>query len=132
MVVDPPFITREVWEKYTISCKALLRVDPALRAGEDFHAPVPVAAAATNSDEDSPAGTEPAAVPSALAEAATRGDAVIATTIHENAAFMRELLGVLPNTWQPSIPNLVYQYDLYTNYASQRFTSANPEIPSWD
>ena len=137
VVVDPPFITREVWEKYTISCKALLRVDPALRAGEE---PSTAAAAASVADASLPADSKTAdgegegsmSVPVALAEAAARVDAVIATTIHENAEFMHELLGVTPNKWQPSIPNLVYQYDLYTNYASQRFAEANPEIPSWD
>ncbi len=25
LVVDPPFIVKEVWEKYAVTCKALLR-----------------------------------------------------------------------------------------------------------
>ena len=29
MVIDPPFITREVWEKYTESAHALLKEKPA-------------------------------------------------------------------------------------------------------
>jgi hypothetical protein len=29
----------------------------------------------------------------------------------------------------PSIPNLVYQYNLYTNYPSAQFAVKNPEIP---
>ncbi len=137
VVVDPPFITREVWEKYTASCKALLKADPALRAGEE--APAAATSAPTaegegkggDSDEGVEGGVE-REEEGALAAAAARGDVVIATTIHENAEFMLELLGVRPNKWQPSIPNLVYQYDLYTNYASARFAVSNPEIPSWD
>ena len=110
VVIDPPFITREVWEKYTESANALLKGDP--QAG--------VPAAAEGED------------PTPMAEMCAAGNLVIATTIHENAEFMHELLGVAPGAWQPSIPNLVYQYDLYTNYPSKRFAERNPEIPSWD
>jgi hypothetical protein len=31
--------------------------------------------------------------------------------------------------FQPSIPNLVYQYNLFTNYDATTFAKANPEIP---
>lgn len=31
--------------------------------------------------------------------------------------------------FQPSIPNLVYQYNVFTNYPSERFAQKNPEIP---
>jgi hypothetical protein len=120
VVVDPPFITREVWEKYAVSCKALLRSDPSEA--------VPAAEGKCQVVEAGP----DLEAPSGLAAAAARGDVVIATTINENSGFMQELLGVKPNAWQPSIPNLVYQYDLYTNYSSQRFDQPNPEIPSWD
>jgi hypothetical protein len=31
--------------------------------------------------------------------------------------------------FKPSIPNLVYQYRLYTNYESSTLSQLNPEIP---
>jgi len=35
---------------------------------------------------------------------------------------------VSPPAFRPSIPNLVYQYDLYTNYPSEALDKLNPEI----
>jgi hypothetical protein len=35
----------------------------------------------------------------------------------------------LSQKFQPSIPNLVYQYHLFANYASVLFSKPNPEIP---
>lgn len=70
---------------------------------------------------------------------------VILTTIYENKELLFELLGATPTVecyallwllayldfqaFQPSIPNLVYQYNLYTNYNSVVFNQKNPEIP---
>ena len=84
IVVDPPFITHEVWSKYVESSKLLLK----------------------NADSK-----------------------IILTTIAENAEFLFEELGVKPTNFLPSIPNLVYQYNLYTNYESVVFKNKNPEIP---
>ena len=83
VVVDPPFVTRDAWEKYAQTVRLLLKP----------------------------------------------GGRVILTTIAENAEMMNELLGVRPNVFKPSIPHLVYQYNLYTNYDSQRFCVPNSEIP---
>jgi len=43
----------------------------------------------------------------------------------------QEVMGeeVMMTAFMPSIPNLVYQYNLYTNYASEVFANKNPEIP---
>ena len=57
---------------------------------------------------------------------------VLASTIPENAAMMHELLGVTEQRFKPSIPNLVYQYSLYTNYESAGLGVENPEIPAED
>ena len=54
---------------------------------------------------------------------------VVLTTVRENADLLNELFGVTPTAFQPSIPHLVYQYDLYTNYNSSTFSKLNPEIP---
>jgi len=61
------------------------------------------------------------------------GGRILLTTIGENAAMLAEILpGVKPQVFQPSIPNLIYQYTLYTNYDSERLQEKNPEIPEFD
>ena len=83
VVIDPPFITEEVWEKYSEATKMLLAPD----------------------------------------------GKVLLTTIPENAPMLERLLGVKPQVFAPSIPHLVYQYSLYTNYESAKLSERNPEIP---
>ena len=83
VVVDPPFITYEVWEKYSRTIKSLLK-------------------------------------PNGL---------MILSSIAENASMLNELLGAKVMPFQPSIPNLVYQYNFFANYDSQRLSQLNPEIP---
>ena len=86
VVIDPPFIVREVWEKYTKCAKYLLKENDA-------------------------------------------NVRVLGTTVFENAPLMGELFGCKPQAFMPSIPHLVYQYNLYTNYQSDVFDKKNPEIP---
>ena len=86
VIIDPPFITREVWEKYTETTRWLLKP----------------------------------------------GGHVMASTIQENAPFMKELLGVEPQVFMPSIPTLVYQYYLYASYDSKNLKEKNPEIPDYN
>jgi hypothetical protein len=83
VVVDPPFVTRDAWEKYAETVKFVLRP----------------------------------------------GGKIILTTLAESKDMMAEILGVRPNVFKPSIPHLVYQYDLYSNFDSPRFAISNPEIP---
>ncbi|KAJ1424148.1 putative N6-adenine methyltransferase-domain-containing protein [Ochromonadaceae sp. CCMP2298] len=83
LVVDPPFIVHEVWEKYAAAVKLLLKPEGKL----------------------------------------------ILTTVIENAEMLHKHMGVTPTAFQPSIPNLVYQYNLFTNYESTVFCKRNPEIP---
>ena len=83
VLIDPPFITKEVWEKYAATARLLLRPNGKL----------------------------------------------ICTTIAENEGMMKELLDVTPCVFQPSIPNLVYQYLTYTNYESPRLAERNPDVP---
>mmetsp|Transcript_108294 Transcript_108294/g.233313 ORF Transcript_108294/g.233313 Transcript_108294/m.233313 type:complete len:382 (+) Transcript_108294:98-1243(+) len=86
VLVDPPFITREVWEKYAAATRMLVR----------------------------------------------EGGRILCTTIAENREMMHELLGLQPPLYRPSIPNLVYQYCVYTNYESARLARLNPEIDDED
>lgn len=85
VVIDPPFITEEVWAKYAATAKLLL-------------AP---------------------------------GGKVIGSTVAENREMLaRHLPGMRPCAFQPSIPHLIYQYNLYTDYDSVTFAERNPEIPA--
>lgn len=84
VVIDPPFITREVWAKYAATTEAL------------------------------------AASPKPL---------VLATTVHENAPLMKDLFDTTPTVFQPSIPNLVYQYACFTNFPCDCLAQPNEEIP---
>jgi len=70
VVIDPPFITHEVWTKYAEASRYLLKPG----TGEDGE----------------PLGK------------------VLGTTIRENADKLKELLGLTPRRFRPSIPNLVY------------------------
>lgn len=83
VVVDPPFITEEVWRKYSISIQALLRPE----SGK-----------------------------------------ILLTTIRENEKLIQDILNCSVQKFKPSIPNLVYQYSLFTNYPSSQLSQANPEI----
>eukprot|EP00743_Colponemidia_sp_Colp-15_P009033 GILK01009858.1.p1 GENE.GILK01009858.1~~GILK01009858.1.p1 ORF type:complete len:189 (+),score=22.47 GILK01009858.1:23-568(+) len=83
VLIDPPFITRDVWEKYAITARLLLK----------------------------------------------EGGKILISTIQENEVMMKELLSVTKRAFQPSIPNLVYQYSLFSNYESDALSMANPEIP---
>lgn len=89
LVIDPPFITHEVWRKYVETTRLL-----------------------------SPSAAD-----------GTMTGKVLGTTVIENASLLHDLLGASPTAFQPSIPNLVYQYNLFTNYPSAVFDVKNPEIP---
>mmetsp|Transcript_28750 Transcript_28750/g.52392 ORF Transcript_28750/g.52392 Transcript_28750/m.52392 type:complete len:183 (+) Transcript_28750:142-690(+) len=84
VVVDPPFITRDAYEKYARTVKLLLPEE---------------------------------------------GGKIILSTIAENAGMLEELMGVRMQEFQPSIPHLVYQYNMFCNYESERLAKRNPEIP---
>jgi len=82
VVIDPPYITTEVWQQYITTAKYLLR----------------------------------------------DGGLVLLTTVLENADMLRQSLDVRPNTFLPSIPNLPYQYALFTNFAASALDVRNEEI----
>ena len=87
IIIDPPFITEEVWKAYAITAKLLLRKE--------------------NNDQH-----------------------ILGTTVAENLSLLQSLFpSIHRNKFQPSIPHLVYQYDLYTTWDSPTFNKANPEIP---
>lgn len=85
ILIDPPFITREVWENYASAAKKLRKP----------------------------------------------GCKLICSTISENADLMKNLLDVTPVVYQPSIPHLVYQYNLYTNFSHELFEQKNSELADY-
>lgn len=56
------------------------------------------------------------------------GGRILCTTISENDQLLEELLDLHANVFLPSIPNLVYQYSIFTNYDSDALAISNPEI----
>ncbi len=58
------------------------------------------------------------------------GGKILLSTVWENAEMLAEVLpGMERRAFQPSIPHLVYQYSVYTNYESDLMGQRNPEIP---
>ena len=53
---------------------------------------------------------------------------VLCSTIDENEALLNSLLKTKRAQFRPLIPNLVYQYSLYTNYDHEDLNKINPEI----
>jgi hypothetical protein len=93
VVIDPPFVTREVWELYARAARRLLRADG--------------------------------------------GGQVVATTLFENGALVQSLFSgsvgvpVRPRRFLPGVPNLPYQYRLYSNVEGcDAMDTSNPDIPS--
>ncbi|EQC30551.1 hypothetical protein SDRG_11611 [Saprolegnia diclina VS20] len=60
------------------------------------------------------------------------GGKILLTTIAENEAMIQRLLGCRLRRFRPSIPHLVYQYGLYSNYESPALDAPNPEVPDDD
>jgi len=90
VIIDPPFITRDVWEKYAVTTRLLLK----RRDSEDSEG----------------------------------SGLVMATTVAENQEIMKELFHATPTVFKPKLPNLVYQYNVYTNFYSELLSKPNPEI----
>lgn len=61
------------------------------------------------------------------------GGKIILSTIQESAIWLKEMLDVAPTPFRPSIPHLVYQYAMYTNYTpAAGLAEKNPEVPDDD
>ena len=55
---------------------------------------------------------------------------IIACSIAENKDKLKQLLDLDMKVFQPSIPHLVYQYNIYANYNDEELDKKNPEIQS--
>uniref|UniRef100_A0A0G4I283 Uncharacterized protein n=1 Tax=Chromera velia CCMP2878 TaxID=1169474 RepID=A0A0G4I283_9ALVE len=87
VVIDPPFITEEVWSQYATAASMLLR-----QGG---------------------------------------GGRLLLSTVAENLEMLRRVFNeprLVPLPFKPSIPHLVYQYDLFANFPVAVLSEKNPEI----
>ena len=100
VVVDPPFITEEVWRCYAKTSEFLLRGS----------------CKSENSFIENNCGSSGLGL-------------FIGTSIYENSALLEDLFGASCTKFLPSIPTLVYQYNLFTNFDPLGpLASPNPEI----
>ena len=53
---------------------------------------------------------------------------ILLSTIDENEEMIKRLVNCDKWAFRPSIPNLVYQYSLYSNYTDEGLDTLNPEI----
>lgn len=130
VVIDPPFITEEVWRQYADTAYALLK------GGREALVAAAAAATAAAPAEGAAADAPTAAAAAAAAAAMPAGPKVVATTVFENAALIESLFpGCKPQPFLPSIPHLVYQYQSYASFPSSAEAGLgrkNAEIPDWD
>jgi len=59
---------------------------------------------------------------------AKEGAHIICTTVAENEALMERLFMCQKNKFQPSIPNLTYQYNTYANFECSALSTTNAEL----
>mmetsp|Transcript_303 Transcript_303/g.333 ORF Transcript_303/g.333 Transcript_303/m.333 type:complete len:184 (-) Transcript_303:147-698(-) len=85
VVIDPPFITENVWRKYGEAARLLLK----------------------------------------------EGGKVFLSTVAENDKLLFEIFQAKPCAFQPSIPQLIYQYNFFTNFEPKVLSQKNPEIPDY-
>ncbi|ETV81698.1 hypothetical protein H257_05302 [Aphanomyces astaci] len=104
VVIDPPFITEQVWTKYAESARHLLVPQGKLLL---------TTIGTIYIHYSSPPWTS----------------FLILTHAAENHVFLDRLLSCTLRRYQPSIPHLVYQYGTYANYESVALDQLNPEIP---
>jgi len=117
VVVDPPFVTEDVWTQYAAAARLLLRRDPRdAPAGDDGGGAGGAGGAAPGGADDPWAGRR-----------------VLCTTLRENLPLLRRLFGgaLRRQRWRPSVPRLPYQYDCYANWpgAAAALGGRNPELP---
>lgn len=127
VVIDPPFITRDVWEKYAVTVNALLKFSPFGEQGEDA---TPNGTTANNKEESCEEGQRQSRSQQNKKQQHKKCGYVLATTVAENQSLMEELFDAKPTVFKPIIPHLVYQYRMYINFIDECnvLKEKNPEI----
>ena len=120
VVVDPPFITREVWEKYAETSNFLLKEKPAYNSESGMFLGTTVAENKEMIDE--------LLEVSVLLLHVSCGSSILTSQPHTFAQI--HFTQGKPCMFKPSIPNLVYQYNTYVNFDGCSILSEkNSEIP---
>ena len=115
-VIDPPFITREVWEKYAVATRMLLK-----EGGK-------ILASTIQENKDMMAellGLTPQRFLPSIPHLARHPLCTKATLLQPSRA--QAFCSA-----HPAVRAQVYQYCMYTNYESQLLSQCNPEIPPDD
>lgn len=136
IVIDPPFITEIVWQKYADAVKLLLKqrytdLDDSHNHNDDTTLQ-PINHSISNSfinihNQHDNNNTQQYTTQWYTDNKVPIGK-IILTTIPENANLLYNLLHVQLTPFRPSIPNLIYQYSLYTNYKPIVLNRLNNEI----
>jgi len=137
VVIDPPFVTDVVWELYAKAAKLLLCegsheiIVPSSTLMNDCDvveasfldkAESRISRTSINFEQIGDINCD-----GKVSVKVPKGK-VLLTTIPEHVQFLHQLLGASIRRFRPSIPNLIYQYSLYTNYPSAILNKLNPEI----
>lgn len=130
VVIDPPFITKDVWKQYSKTAKALLKYSPFRDANVNIAKNTYNQQNIDQKDDDDDPFLSDENRKEVRKEQHRRGY-VFATTVAENETLMGELFDAKPTVFKPNIPNLVYQYEVYTNCFEEHcriLNKQNPEI----
>ena len=148
-VIDPPHVTRDVLGAYATTASILLAKPPVPLArlrGESKYTPdlaasdgwlsrwMPSLGCKGNRKVKTDLGRlEGPPTGDIVPGGALPGRILISSLAgREHKAMMERLFGVFPRVFLPRIPNLIYQYHVYTNYFSARLNAPNPDQPKPD
>jgi len=137
VVIDPPYITEDVWALYAQAAKLLLVPEDL----QDESKTVLGSNSGNNVGSEKKEDHKPSedgfslfpghrtqAIPVMEPPNVVPNGKIMISTIPENHKFLFNLMNVRIMAYRPSIPNLIYQYSMYCNYPSDRLTQLNPEI----
>jgi hypothetical protein len=133
VVIDPPFITKDVWEQYAKTAKALLKHSPFKYREE----PVPEERIEVGEreqereqEQEQKEDNHSQGIKKKCNPEQKHQGLVLATTVAENQSLMEELFNAKPTIFKPNIPKLVYQYNVFINCIDECniLKEKNPEI----
>lgn len=131
VVIDPPFITKDVWVQYSKTTKALLKYSPFrddnVKIAKSICS-IENRGQSNNDDHSCPSEKNHKEEQEEQEEQNCCGY-VFLTTVAENETIMGELFDAKPTVFKPNIPNLVYQYEIYTNCFEEHCRTLNKQNP---
>jgi len=125
VVIDPPFLSSKVWGMYAMTTRSLLRNN-----SRSFLLPPPIDTKCERISNGVNDGNNSDNMQSNSDNDYEGGGMVMGTTILENRGIMHDLFGVKPNVFRPVVTNLVYQYEVYTNFRTKVLSSSSVTVSS--